>query len=288
MRPGRDEVLAWEARWSRPAGIAALAAIGCVIAAIVVVGAGAGGDGDAEILRDVDAHRAARLVSTVLQAIGVGLLAFPLYFLYRAARARSETMRGELIGLAIAGPLFLGVAAILTGVTTLGAATEFVRDEVPRLIANGVDLGSDRANEVAEDTIKDQSLRGLAAGLGLAGALGFLVGMFYTALHAMRTGLLTRFWGSLGLALAAVSIFFFQFTLLWYVYLGLLLVGLLPGPRPPAWESGEAMPWPTPGERAAGGMGTGGGDEPSDGEATEAGEPDRIESGERRKRKQRE
>lgn len=253
MRPDRNEVLAWEARWSRPAGVAALVAIACVVAAIVVATQGVGtGDGDSEVLRNVDAHRTAQLLSSILQAIGVGLLAFPLYFLYRAARARSETMRGELIGLAIAGPLFLGVVAILTGVTTLSAATEFVRDEVPRLMANGVDLGSDRANEVAEDTIKDQPLRGVAAGFGIAGQLGFLVGMFYTALHAMRTGLLTRFWGSLGLALAAVSIFFFQFTLLWYVYLGLLLAGLLPGPKPPAWETGEAMPWPTPGEKAAG------------------------------------
>lgn len=252
MRPNRDEVLAWEARWSRPAGIAALAAIVCVIAAIVVVGLGVGGDGDSEVLREIDAHRTAWIARTLLQAIGVGLLAFPLYFLYRAARARSEAMRGELIGLAIAGPLFLAVAAILTGVTTLGAASDFVSDEVPRLVANGVDLGSDRANEVAEDTATEQSLRGLVTGFGIAGALAFLAGMAYAALHAMRTGLLTRFWGSLGLALGVVSPLFFQFTVLWYAYLGLLLLGLLPGPKPPAWETGEAMPWPTPGERTAG------------------------------------
>ena len=41
----------------------------------------------------------------------------------------------------------------------------------------------------------------------------------------MRTGLLTRFWGSLGMALGAVSFIFFQFALLWFVYLGLLLLG---------------------------------------------------------------
>jgi hypothetical protein len=252
MRPDRDDALAWEARWARPAGIAALAGIACVVAAIVVATQGVGAsDGDSELLRNVDAHRGAQLLSSVLQGIGVALLALPLYFLYRAARARSETMRGELIGLVIAGPLFLGVVAILTGATTLSAAAEFVDDEVPRLIGNGVDLGSDRADEVAEDTLTDQPLRGVAAGFGIAGQLGFLVGMFYTALHAMRTGLLTRFWGSLGLALAAVSVFFFQFTLLWYIYLGLLLSGWLPGPKPPAWETGEATPWPTPGEKSA-------------------------------------
>jgi hypothetical protein len=72
----------------------------------------------------------------------------------------------------------------------------------------------------------------------------------------MRVGLLTRFWGSLGIALAAVSIFFFQFALLWFVYLGLLLLGLVRGGRPPAWQSGEAEPWPTPGEKAAQQMGS--------------------------------
>lgn len=293
MRPDRDDALTWEARWSRPAGIAALAAIACLVAAIVVATQSVGtGDGDSEVLRNVDAHRAAQLLSSILQAIGVGLIAFPLYFLYRAARARSANMRGELVGLAIAGPLFLAVVAILTGLTTLGAASDFVGDEVPRLMANGVELSGDRADEVAEDTLSDQSLRGVVAGFGIAGQLAFLVGMFYAALHAMRTGLLTRFWGSLGLALAAVSVFFFQFTLLWFIYLGLLLAGLLPGPKPPAWETGEAMPWPTPGEQAAGGMDgeddQRGVDDPES--LPETGEPSGApgaESGERRKRKQR-
>ena len=35
---------------------------------------------------------------------------------------------------------------------------------------------------------------------GLAGGLALLVALFYTCLQAMRTGLLTRFWGSLGMA----------------------------------------------------------------------------------------
>ena len=75
--------------------------------------------------------------------------------------------------------------------------------------------------------------------------------MVYTCLQAMRVGLLPRFWGSLGMALGAVSFIFFQFTLLWFVYLGLLLLGWVPGGRPPAWTSGEAEPWPTPAEKAA-------------------------------------
>ena len=112
-------------------------------------------------------------------------------------------------------------------------------------------LGSDHANEIANETIDDAPCAPLAAGFGLAGQIGFIVAMVYTCLHAMRVGLLPRFWGSLGMALGAVSFIFFQFALLWFIYLGFLLIGRVPGGKPPAWESGEAIPWPTPGEKAA-------------------------------------
>jgi hypothetical protein len=248
----RARQLAWEERWSRPVAVAALLAIAAIVAAIVVAGQAVGGsDGDSELLRNVDAHRDAQLISSILQAIGVSLLAVPLYYLFRAANARSETMRGQLVGVVVAAPIFLGVLAILSGLSTLHAASEFVSDEVPRLLAKGVELNSDRANDVANDTIADAPLRPLAAGFSLGGQLGFVVAMFYTAMHAMRTGLLPRFWGSLGMALGAVSFIFFQFALLWFVYLGFLIAGLVPGGRPPAWQSGEAEPWPSPGEKAA-------------------------------------
>jgi hypothetical protein len=249
---GRREALAWEERWALPAALAAFAAIGFVIAAIVIVAQVVGGTGgDSELLRHVNEHRSAELISSVLQAIGVGLLAAPLYYLFRSAKARSERMRGQLVGIVIAAPLFLAVLAILSGVSTLHAASDFVSNEVPRLMAKGVALNSDRANEIAKETISEAPLRSLAAGFGLGGQLGFLVAMVYTCLYGMRVGLLSRFWGSLGMALGAVSFIFFQFAMLWFVYLGLLLIGRIPGGKPPAWESGEAIPWPSPGEKAA-------------------------------------
>jgi len=252
LSQSKEAALAWEERWSRPVAVATLASILLIVAAIVVASQGIGGsDGDSELLRNIDAHRGAQLISSILQGIGVGLLALPLYYLFRAANARSETMRGQLVGVVIAAPLFLAVLAILSGLSNLEAASTFVSDEVPRLMAKGVALGSDRANDVAGDTISDSSLRPIAAGFGIGGQIGFVVAMFYTSMHAMRTGLLTRFWGSLGMALGAVSFIFFQFTLLWFIYLGFLIAGLVPGGKPPAWSSGEAEPWPTPGEKAA-------------------------------------
>lgn len=281
MSPEREAVLAWEKRWSRPVALVTLAAILLIVGAIVVASKGVGGgSGESELLRNVDAHRSAQLISSILQAVGVGLLAAPLYYLFRAAKARSEAMRGQLVGIVIAGPLFLAALAIFSGISTLHGASDFVANEVPRLMEKGIALSSDRANEAATDTINEAPLRPLAAGFGIAGQIGFIVGMIYTALHAMRTGLLTRFWGSLGMALGAVSFIFFQFTLLWFIYIGLLLMGWVPGGKPPAWTSGEAEPWPSPGQKAAAAMDD---DEPP----VEGKDPASLESIERRKRKQR-
>ena len=247
----KQEVLAWEERWSRPAGIAALAAIVLLVASLIIGSQIGGGNGTAEQLQNVDQDSATQLISSILLALGFVLLVGPLYFLFRAARARSDRVRRQLVGVVIAGPLFFAAASVVLGFATVDAAGTFVEDKLPALERENVKLDSDKADEKAEDTFSEGSLAGLGVGLKFAGLIGFVVGFLYTSLWAMRVGLLTRFWGSLGIALAAVSVFFFQFALLWFVYLGLLLLGLVRGGRPPAWQSGEAEPWPTPGEKAA-------------------------------------
>jgi hypothetical protein len=256
----KQEVLAWEERWSRPAGIAALVAIVFLIASLIVGSQIGGGSGTAEQLQNVDKDNATQILSSILLALGFVVLVAPLYFLFRAARARSDRVRRQLVGVVIAGPLFFAAASVVLGFATVDAAGTFVEDKLPAL-EKEVDVhsekGEEKADEKAEDTFSEGSLAGLGVGLKFAGLIGFVVGFLYTSLWAMRVGLLTRFWGSLGIALAAVSVFFFQFALLWFVYLGLLLLGLVRGGRPPAWQSGEAEPWPTPGEKAAQDMASG-------------------------------
>jgi hypothetical protein len=278
----RAEVLAWEQRWARPVALVAFASLPLIIAAIVVASQGVGGgNGESELLRNVDAHRSAQVISSILQALGFGLLAAPLYYLFRAAKARSEKMRGQFVGIVVAAPLFLAAAAILTAIVTLHAADQFVANHVPTLLEKGVGLSSDRANEVATNVVTDAPLRSIVGILGLVGALSFVFAMIYTSLYAMRSGLLTRFWGSLGIALGAISLLPFPpFYLIWFFYFGLLLMAWAPGGKPPAWRSGEAEPWPTPGEKAAAAMDD---DEPP----IEGEDPASLESTERRKRKQR-
>lgn len=251
----RRNVLAWEERWATPTALATLAAVIFIVAAIVVATQGVGNaGGESELLRNVDAHRSAQMISSVLQAIGIALLAAPLYYLFRSAKARSDRMRGQLVGVVIAAPLFLAALAILSGVSTLHAASEFVGSEVPHLLAKGVKLNSDHADEIAKEAVDEAPLRPLAAGFGFAGQIGFVIAMIYTCLYAMRVGLLPRFWGSIGIALGAVSFLFFQFTLIWFIYFSVLL--LRKNSQPPAWAAGEPIPWPTPGDKAAAAMGS--------------------------------
>jgi hypothetical protein len=284
----RADALAWEGRWSRPVGFATLVAVAFVIASAVAVSS-IGGDGEAELLRSAHEHASDLALSSALQAIGIGLLAAPLYFLFRATRVRSDRIRRQFIGVVVAAPLFLFAAAILNGVATKEAADKFVAGKATTSLTMekarencdgerkedasgfreefGKGGGAVRrcaseevADEEATEAVSGASLRGLATGFGLGGRLGLAFALVYTCLYAMRAGLLTRFWGALGVAVGAVALLLLlQFTLIWFAYFGLLAAGWLPRGRPPAWAAGEAIPWPTPGEKAAAKLG--GGDE---------------------------
>ena len=100
----------------------------------------------------------------------------------------------------------------------------------------------------------------------MAGLLGLTFAIVYTALWALRTGLLTRFWGAFGIAVGAIFAISFgtELTVLgfvWFIYVGLLLAGWVPGGRPPAWAAGEARPWPKGGPLFGGGQGNDDADE---------------------------
>jgi hypothetical protein len=279
----RNEILERERRWGTPVALITLLAVVLFGVQIVLLVKQFGGSGNAELLRDVDKHSGVVILAYVIRGIGSALLAAPFVYLFRAAQARSATLRGQLIGLVIAAPLFLAGYAIVTGIVLHNAAPDFVSV----MKAKHATGSGSHANSVAQDAISNQSLSGLAAGLGFAGTLGFAVAMAYTCYQAMKVGLLTRLWGSLGVALGAASVIptFFQFTLLWILYLGLQIGVLRPRGNPPAWTIGEAMPWPTPGQRAAQQL-EGGGRDDGDAEAAADANPAR-QRGERRKRKRR-
>jgi hypothetical protein len=282
MPKSRAEFRAREQRWAVPVGLASIAAVVLLIASRPL---NVSGDGEAEILREAHAHGGSVLLSGLLQTLAFMLLVLPLVYLFRAVQVRSDQVRPQLIGLVVAAPLFLAASAACSIGITSEAADSFVAGDVkPELTVSeareecveerkdeGVDFlekeydpargttplraCEDRKleDDAASRATKEASLAPPATGLGLAGALGFVVTLLYTGLWAMRTGLLSRFWGSVGMVAGIAFLLgpLFLVALVWFVYFGMLCLGIVPGGRPPAWEAGEAIPWPTPGDKAA-------------------------------------
>lgn len=308
----RERTLEQESRWALPVALATLSAVGLIAAAGFV--SSVSGDGAAELLRSIDENSGSATLSGLMQALAFALLALPLVYLFRAARARSEQVRTQLLGLVVAAPLLLAVSSGLAVVAQQEAADEFIggnaaptltraeaksecrsdrEDEGAESFADEYDPGKGESaqaacedrkleDDAASNARTDASVTPFVMWVGLAGGLGFAVALFYTCLWAMRTGLLTRFWGSLGMALGiATMLGLIIFALVWFIYFALLVLDRLPGGRPPAWGAGEAVPLPTAGEKAAAEM------EPEEG-WNEADLAEGKEAPEKRKRKQRE
>ena len=279
----REAGLAWERRNARWAAITAvLGPVLFVVSQFILAGM-LGADNDAQNLRDIDEESGTFILANVTRALGAAMLAFPLYYLFRAVELRSDTFRRQMVGVVIAAPLFIAIGMVLTAIANADAASAFVAED-----PGGT---GEKAQDLADDKVTGASLTGLAIGFNLGGRLGLAITMVYVPLHALRTGLLTRFWASLGMALGVVSFLFlpfFMFLLIWFVYLGVLVSGRAPGGKPPAWDEGRAIPWPSPGEQVAEQMAARDADDDDDvveGTAEPANPP--RQRGERRKRKRR-
>jgi len=283
MQDEKGSVRARERRWAIPVGIASILAVILLVAARPL---NVSGDGSADFLREAHDQGGAVVLSGAMQVVAFLLLGLPLVYLFRAVQARSDRVRPQLIGLILVAPLFLALSSGLSIGVTTEAADQFASgDAKPELtpkeakeecIEERRDKGNDflveeydpakgeaslnacesrkSEDDAASNAITEASLAPIATGLGIAGALGFAITLLYSGLWAMRTGVLSRFWGSLGMVAGVAFVLgpiFLLVTLVFFVYFGLLALGIIPGGKPPAWEAGEAVPWPTAGEKAA-------------------------------------
>lgn len=318
----KAKILEWESRWAKPVAAATFLAVVLLVVSQAI--SPVSGEGDAEILRSTHEHASGVTVSSLIQALGFLLFAVPLYYLFRADGARSERVRRQLVGLVLIAPLFLAISTGLSAAARTEAASTFVAGNAkPGITAKAAledceskrkEKGAEKfaeefsgssaagqlrdctqtkvADEEASNALSEASTAAAVSGFGIAGALGMAISIFYCCLWAMRVGLLSRFWASLGMALGiALLLGLILFTLIWFVYLGLLLLGFVPGGRPPAWAAGEAIPWPTPGEKAAAELAgpddEDAGDEGPGGVTPPDGNGAPPDDAERRKRKQR-
>ncbi len=279
----RSQIVAWEEHWSRPVAVATLLAVaGFIVSGLIA--ASISGDGEAAVLRSAHEHASSATLAGVVNAAAFLLLAAPLLYLFRVVEARAERMRSGMIVLLAAASLLLAISSGLGIVAKSNAVDRFIGGEAKSTLtkpeaakecaATLKDKGAKdfageypaaggrTAREVCEreeieddeasNAVAEASPASLATLCGITGALCLIVGLFYTSLWAMRTGVLSRFWAALGMALGVtVLLGIVLFLLVWLAYIGLLIGGWVPGGRPPAWAAGEAIPWPSPGEKAA-------------------------------------
>jgi hypothetical protein len=243
---GRQEILDRERRSARPAAICAILAAPLYVVSVVldqssdVPTAGL----DTERYRAIDGTATDLLASTVLRGLSFALMCVPLYYLFRATQARSERVSGAMVGFAFIGPVLLAVQGAVAWVAQRNVASDFVAAAGP-----GGDIYS-----LVDDLVEDSTAFDIASNLLFPAIIGMLVAMIYVPLQAMRVGLLTRFFGTLGMALGAGLLFIAPAISLltisiWFLWLGLMFIDKIPGgPRPPAWEAGVAIPWLRPGD----------------------------------------
>jgi hypothetical protein len=186
----------------------------------------------AEYLQD---HAIELIASRVVTAIGYFALAYALTFLAAAVRARRPEFPKWAFYLPVVSGVLFGVAWIAGGIGRLSDANQVIDGD--GTIGSVQDLGQ-------------AGVSNLAGVLLTPAALALTVAIVLVSLNGMRTGLLTRFMGALGMVSGVFQIIQVGASLplvqtFWLGALALLFAGRRPGGDPPAWRTGRAEPWPT-------------------------------------------
>jgi hypothetical protein len=180
------------------------------------------------------------MASRIVTAIGYFALAYALTFLAAAVRARRPQFARWAFYLPVVSAVLFGVAWIAGGLGRLWDAQQVIDGD--GTIGSVQDLGSTGISEAASVLLTPA-------------ALALTVAIVLVSLNGMRSGLLTRFMGALGIVVGIFQIIQVGASVplvqtFWLGGLALLFAGRRPGGDPPAWRTGRAEPWPT-GQQAA-------------------------------------
>jgi hypothetical protein len=236
----REEQLQWEARWAGPAGIAA------IVAALLLLLSGfvfqsddrPGVEAYPDVLLSVNEDPGTYTLLVALPVIG-SLLALGIFlYLFRATAARGGGVPRWFLYIVILGPILNAVGQLIFAFELRDLAEEF---------ANGTPIRGEAGEDRADD-LSDFST--VVEGVRSAGVVSLAFTYVMLPLRARRVGLLSPFMTILGVIVGVLIVFAALgvgpiIQAFWLGSVALVVLNRWPGGRGPAWESGEAEPWPS-------------------------------------------
>jgi hypothetical protein len=242
----RDEQLSWEARWGRPVAVGTfLAGVLTLFSTTTFIPKNRTGvEATPDLLLSIHEDHSGYMTSSILSALAALFLTATFYYLFRAIDARGGGIPRWFVYIVIAAPIAYAVSRVIYAIDAIDIADEFASGTPIRGAAGG-----DRAKDISD-------ISPVVLVLQTAGTVGVAFLFVMLPLRARRVGLLTPFMSILGVIAGALIVFPFAsissiVQAFWLGALGALLLGRWPGGRGPAWESGEAEPWPTAAQRRA-------------------------------------
>jgi hypothetical protein len=300
--------LRWEARLARPAALAAFAG-GLLLLVGTVLRQSVFEDREGirptpDFLLSVNETPGTLVGASAVQGAAILCLILVFLYLFRATIHRQPSIPRWFVYLIVVGPVMYAVSQVIGALDTADVAEQFADQSYSFPDADPQDdpdltecpaIRGELGDGCADELIADNA-NGLAIGLNLAGSVSVAFLFVMLPLRARRAGLHSPFMGILGviagvlLVLPLLPLVPIVIQAFWLGAIGALFLGNWPGGRGPAWESGQAEPWPTPAQRRglAGPGTTAGADQPAEAEATPEAEPvPERPSSRKRKRKRR-
>jgi hypothetical protein len=180
-------------------------------------------------------HWAQQALGGVLVALAALLMLVPLRYLFLAIQARNPQLgRGGIVA-TVVGCLLSGVGFLVYTIAFAFDARDFADEAV-------------QTSGAARDAISGSVVQA-ATIIYQLGRFGLALALVILSLNAMRVGLLTRFFGILGILSGVLLVLPIDqpgiIRSFFFIALGLLFLGRWMGGRPPAWQTGTAQPWPS-------------------------------------------
>jgi hypothetical protein len=219
----------------RMAVVAIVAAVFTLAGSVVRIAVGAPPDNLPAALLFLNDHQVPQYASAACSAAGALAIAFVLDFLYRATKARNRELPRQIRPLPWIGGIGVAIFTVAYQVA----------------LAVNVERFATHGSQTYEEARKALDA-GVPSLLGLFVQLALALAIVMISINAMRVGLLTRFLGYLGVISGALFLFMLVpipiVQVYWLGALAMLFAGRTPSGTPPAWQSGEAMPWPSAAE----------------------------------------